>query len=112
MTTRPSSQALEITQSGEKLGRRRPTHGRVWDMASGTETRKLAGHDNAVSSVAISPDSKSIVSGSYDKTVRCVLACQQCSFHPAPHLTVVSSEPEPEPEELDRSCIAGRPAHT
>ncbi len=39
-------------------------------MASGTQTHKLEGHDYAVNSVAISPDSKSIVSGSDDETVR------------------------------------------
>ncbi len=63
-------------------------------MASGTLTRKLEGHDSFVSSVAISPDNRSIVSGSGDNTVRCVLVCQQCSFFPTPHLTVLSSEPE------------------
>ncbi len=47
-----------------------PTRRRVWDMASGTQTQMLEGHDNAVWSVAISPDSRSIVSGSRDKTVR------------------------------------------
>ena len=31
---------------------------------------KLEGHTNAVSSVAVSPDGKTIVSGSYDKTIR------------------------------------------
>ncbi len=47
-----------------------PSRGRVWDMASGTLTRKLEGHTGQVLSVAISPDSKSIVSGSSDLTVR------------------------------------------
>ncbi len=47
-----------------------PTHDRVWDVASGTQTRKLEGHTNCVRSVAVSPDSKTIISGSDDKTVR------------------------------------------
>ncbi len=47
-----------------------PTRDRVWDMANRTQTRKLEGHDNWVYSVAISPDNKTIVSGSGDNTVR------------------------------------------
>ena len=39
-------------------------------MASGAETQKLEGHSKSVRSVAFSPDGKSVVSGSYDNTVR------------------------------------------
>ena len=39
-------------------------------MATGKEMSKLEGHTSDVMSVAISPDGKTIVSGSYDKTVR------------------------------------------
>ena len=42
----------------------------VWDMATGKETSKLEGHTDPVISVAISPDGKTIVSGSNDKTIR------------------------------------------
>ena len=42
----------------------------VWDMASGKEKNKLEGHSGYVWSVAISPDGQTIVSGSYDKTIR------------------------------------------
>ena len=42
----------------------------MWDMATGKEMSKLEGHTDVVMSVAISPDGKTIVSGSYDKTVR------------------------------------------
>ncbi len=42
----------------------------VWYMATGKETSKLEGHSSFVTSVAISPDGKTIVSGSYDNTIR------------------------------------------
>ena len=43
----------------------------VWDLETGTEKSKLKGrHYNYVSSVAISPDGKTIVSGSGDNTIR------------------------------------------
>ena len=39
-------------------------------MATGKETSKLEGHTQEVASVAISPDGKTIVSGSRDNTIR------------------------------------------
>ena len=42
----------------------------MWDVATGKETSKLEGHTNSVMSVAISPDGKTIVSGSWDNTIR------------------------------------------
>ena len=42
----------------------------VWDLASGECKSTLEGHTNLVLSVAISPDGKTIVSGSGDNTVR------------------------------------------
>ena len=39
-------------------------------MATGKETSKLEGHSEGLRSVAISPDGKTIVSGSNDKTIR------------------------------------------
>jgi WD40 repeat protein len=47
-----------------------PTWRSVWDMATGKETSKLEGHNDTVSSVAISLDGKTIVSGSWDITIR------------------------------------------
>ena len=43
---------------------------RVWDLASGEVKSTLQGHTECVTSVAISPDGLTIVSGSNDKTVR------------------------------------------
>jgi len=43
---------------------------RVWDAASGDCLRVLDGHEDSVESVAISPDGKRIVSGSFDNSVR------------------------------------------
>ena len=42
----------------------------MWDAASGEELRCLRGHEDWVTSVAWSPDSARIVSGSKDRTVR------------------------------------------
>ena len=47
-----------------------PTRHSVWDLASGEVRSTLQGHSGSVYSVAISPDGKTIVSGSYDNTVR------------------------------------------
>ncbi len=42
----------------------------MWDIATGKEMSKLEGHSRRVYSVAISPDGKTIVFGSYDETIR------------------------------------------
>ncbi len=47
-----------------------PMRRRLGDTAGSSEPRKLEGHTANVLCVAISPDSKSIVSGSSDQTVR------------------------------------------
>lgn len=43
---------------------------RLWDVATGTLTRTLEGHLELVASVAFSPYSRLIASGSEDNTVR------------------------------------------
>ena len=43
---------------------------RLWDARTGQEIRKFKGHSEAVTCVAISPDGKSAVSGSADRTLR------------------------------------------
>ena len=45
---------------------------RVWDLASGELRSTLEGHTERVTSVAISHDDTTLVSGSNDKTVRWV----------------------------------------
>jgi WD40 repeat protein len=42
----------------------------LWDPASGKQLRSLTGHAASVSTVAFSPDRKTLASASYDKTVR------------------------------------------
>ncbi|KAK4108026.1 hypothetical protein N656DRAFT_784549 [Canariomyces notabilis] len=43
---------------------------KIWDAATGTCTQTLEGHSGSVNSVAFSPDSKLVASGSSDKTVK------------------------------------------
>ena len=50
---------------------------RVWDLESGNCTQTLEGHTGSVTSVAISDDGGTVVTGSADKTVRwgCAKLC-------------------------------------
>ena len=41
----------------------------MWDAASGEEVLSLAGHDEAISCVAFSPDGRRILSGGWDDVV-------------------------------------------
>jgi WD40 repeat protein len=43
---------------------------RLWDTATGAELQTLKGHTASVTSVAFSPDSRQVVSGSGDRTAR------------------------------------------
>jgi WD40 repeat protein len=43
---------------------------RVWDVATGTELKKLVGHTGVVQAVAFSPDGRLLLTGSSDKTAR------------------------------------------
>uniref|UniRef100_A0A803JHG7 Small ribosomal subunit protein RACK1 n=1 Tax=Xenopus tropicalis TaxID=8364 RepID=A0A803JHG7_XENTR len=43
---------------------------RLWDLTTGTTTRRFVGHTKDVLSVAFSADNRQIVSGSRDKTIK------------------------------------------
>ena len=43
---------------------------RLWDLETGKEVRRFAGHEGRVRAVAFSPDGKLGLSGSLDRTVR------------------------------------------
>jgi WD40 repeat protein len=52
-------------------GRRGPVRGatpHVWDLATGRDLRRFAGHRGAVTAIAITPEGRSLVSGSEDGT--------------------------------------------
>ena len=48
---------------------------RVWDLATAQCSAVLEGHTDKVTSVALSADGRTVVSGSEDRTIRCVTAC-------------------------------------
>jgi len=43
---------------------------RVWNVAEGREAFRLEGHTDAVHSIAMTPDNRQLVTGSFDKTLR------------------------------------------
>ena len=43
---------------------------RIWDLKTYQEIRTLSGHNRGIYSVAVSADTKHIISGGYDKIVR------------------------------------------
>jgi len=54
---------------------------RLWDLNSGTTTRRFVGHTNDVLSVSFSPDNRQIVSGSRDKTIKLWNTLGECKFN-------------------------------
>lgn len=53
---------------------------RLWDLNTGTTTRRFVGHTKDVLSVAFSADNRQIVSGSRDKTINLWNTLGQCKF--------------------------------
>ncbi|OZH55072.1 hypothetical protein AFK68_06880, partial [Hydrocoleum sp. CS-953] len=43
---------------------------KVWNIETGAEIHTLKGHSNWVNAVAVTPDSKQVISGSFDKTIK------------------------------------------
>jgi guanine nucleotide-binding protein subunit beta-2-like 1 protein len=53
---------------------------RLWDLNTGTSTRRFASHEKDVLSVAFSADNRQIVSGSRDRTIKLWNTLAQCKF--------------------------------
>ena len=53
---------------------------RLWDLNSGTTTRRFVGHTKDVLSVAFSLDNRQIVSGSRDRTIKLWNTLGECKF--------------------------------
>jgi len=53
---------------------------RLWDLNSGTTTRRFVGHSKDVLSVAFSADNRQIVSGSRDKTIKLWNTLGECKY--------------------------------
>ncbi|KAI9271482.1 guanine nucleotide-binding protein subunit beta-2-like 1 [Phascolomyces articulosus] len=53
---------------------------RLWDLNTGTTTRRFVGHTNDVMTVSFSADNRQIVSGSRDKTIKLWNTLGECKF--------------------------------
>merc|ERR1712025_225562 len=53
---------------------------RLWDLNTGTTTRRFVGHTKDVLSVAFSVDNRQIVSGSRDKTIKLWNTLGECKY--------------------------------
>lgn len=54
---------------------------RLWDLNTGTTTRRFVGHTGDVMSVSFSPDNRQIVSGSRDRTIKLWNTLGDCKFN-------------------------------
>jgi len=75
---------------------------RLWDLNTGTTTRRFVGHNKDVLSVAFSVDNRQIVSGSRDKTIKLWNTLGECKY--------TISEPEGHTEWV--SCVRFSPMTT
>jgi guanine nucleotide-binding protein subunit beta-2-like 1 protein len=53
---------------------------RLWELASGTTTRRFVGHNSDVLSVSFSADNRQIVSGSRDRTIKLWNTLGDCKY--------------------------------
>jgi len=53
---------------------------RLWELSTGTTTRRFVGHQKDVLSVAFSADNRQIVSGSRDKTIKLWNTLGECKY--------------------------------
>lgn len=53
---------------------------RLWELATGTTTRRFVGHNSDVLSVSFSADNRQIVSGSRDRTIKLWNTLGDCKF--------------------------------
>jgi WD40 repeat protein len=60
---------LAFTPDGRKLAARHGQKVCVWDVAAGKEIKQLSGHQGDVTTLGLSPDGKTLASGSKDTTV-------------------------------------------
>ena len=61
---------IAFSPDGRLLAGSKGTIPLLWDFAEGHESLRLEGHGRGISSIAFSPDGRSLVTGSYDYTVR------------------------------------------
>ena len=62
--------SIAVDPNGQAAVSSSDTTLRLWDLANGSIIRTFAGHTNIVDSIAISPDGRTALSGSYDTTLR------------------------------------------
>lgn len=53
---------------------------RLWELSTGTTTRRFVGHTNDVLSVSFSADNRQIVSGSRDRSIKLWNTLGDCKF--------------------------------
>lgn len=88
--------SFDVTSDGNRVATSTDdASGRIWDIGSGKELQVFQGHTAAIPAIGLSPDGKTIVTGSHDKTVRAsfVSASTVIAAHPT-RATVVMALPD------------------